>query len=56
MISIGDGGNEVGMGKVESLVKAHVPNGEKICANTTCDHLLVADTSNYGAYALIGGI
>lgn len=56
LISIGDGGNEVGMGKVQALVKAHIVNGEKICANTTCDHLIVADTSNFGAYALIAGI
>ena len=31
-------------------------NGDRICANTTCDHLLVADTSNFGAYALIASI
>jgi hypothetical protein len=56
LISIGDGGNEVGMGKVSALIKANVNNGVKIYANTTCEHLIVTDTSNYGAYALIGAI
>ena len=44
------------MGKVSSLVRTHVNNGDKIFANTTCDYLLVCDTSNYGAYSLIGAI
>jgi hypothetical protein len=34
-------------------VKKHIPNGERICANTICDHLLVTDTSNFGGYALV---
>ena len=52
LISIGDGGNEVGMGYVIDKVKEFIPNGDKICANTVCDHLLVSDTSNFGGYAL----
>ena len=52
LISIGDGGNEVGMGFVIDKVKEFIPNGDKICANTVCDHLLVSDTSNFGGYAL----
>lgn len=56
LISVGDGGNEVGMGKVQHLVRAHIPNGEKISTNTVCDYLIVADTSNFGAYALVMSI
>ena len=44
------------MGKVSSLIRANVNNGDKIYANTTCDHLIVSDTSNYGAYGLVGAI
>ncbi|CDW91788.1 UNKNOWN [Stylonychia lemnae] len=53
LISIGDGGNEVGMGKVQKLVIQHINNGEKIAANTYCDNLIVSDTSNFGGYALV---
>jgi len=56
LISIGDGGNEVGMGYVIEKVKQFIPNGEKICANTVCDHLLVNDTSNFGGYALVNSM
>jgi hypothetical protein len=56
LISIGDGGNEVGMGKVKALVEQHITNGDKIAANTYCDHLIVSDTSNFGGYALVFAI
>ena len=56
LISIGDGGNEVGMGYVRPLVEQFITNGEKICANTTCDFLLVSDTSNFGGYALVNAL
>lgn len=47
-IGIGDGGNEVGMGKVADAVRSLriTPSA------TTCDELIVADVSNWGAYAL----
>lgn len=41
------------MGKVQALVIKYINNGEKIAANTYCDHLIVSDTSNFGAYALV---
>jgi Domain of unknown function (DUF4392) len=53
LISIGDGGNEVGMGSVLEKVQKNINNGEKIAAITYCDHLLVTDTSNFGGYALV---
>jgi hypothetical protein len=48
-IAIGDGGNEIGMGNVtNSLVNLDI-----VPAVTTCDELLVADVSNWGALGLI---
>lgn len=49
LIAIGDGGNELGMGKVASAVAAL----DIIGAVTCCDELIVADVSNWGAYALV---
>ena len=48
-LAIGDGGNEIGMGKVTAALQelSIVP------AVTTCDELLIADVSNWGAYGLI---
>ncbi len=48
-IAIGDGGNEIGMGKVlETLSSLPITP-----AVTSCDELLVADVSNWGAHGLI---
>ena len=48
-IAIGDGGNEIGMGNVASALQelSIVPS------TTTCDELIVADVSNWGAYGII---
>jgi D-glutamate cyclase len=56
-IGIGDGGNEIGMGKIphETIVK-NVPNGDLIHCRVPTDHLIVAGVSNWGAYALAAGI
>ncbi|WP_439100976.1 glutamate cyclase domain-containing protein [Congregibacter sp.] len=48
-IAIGDGGNEIGMGKLQAEVSALDIHG----AATSCDELLVADVSNWGGYGLI---
>lgn len=53
---IGDGGNEIGMGKVINLVKEHVPRGEIIACATATDHLIVTGISNWGGYALAGSL
>lgn len=50
--SIGDGGNEVGMGKIKDYVEKHVLLGDRICAKVATDYLIVAGTSNWGAHAL----
>ena len=48
-IAVGDGGNEIGMGKVsEALRDLNI-----VPAATSCDELIVADVSNWGAYGLI---
>ncbi|MBS0223982.1 MAG: DUF4392 domain-containing protein [Proteobacteria bacterium] len=53
-IGVGDGGNEIGMGKLPAdLIAAAVPNGERIACVTGCDHLIVAGVSNWGAYGLM---
>lgn len=49
---IGDGGNEVGMGKAIEAVKRHIPHGPIIACATPTDNLIVAGVSNWGGYAL----
>lgn len=48
-IAVGDGGNEIGMGNIAQAIAGLDINA----AATTCDELLVADVSNWGAYGLI---
>ena len=48
-IAIGDGGNEIGMGKIAGAIAAL----DIRVAVTDCDELLVADVSNWGAYGLL---
>jgi len=48
-IAIGDGGNEIGMGRLAAeIATLAIP-----AAATSCDELIVADVSNWGAYALV---
>lgn len=49
VIAIGDGGNEIGMARAGTVL--HSLNIEP--AASTCDELIVADVSNWGAYALV---
>lgn len=52
-ICIGDGGNEVGMGKIHArLVASSIPNARLIACVVPSDHLLVCSVSNWGGYAL----
>jgi hypothetical protein len=56
-IGIGDGGNEVGMGKVpQRVVFRNIPLGQLIHCRVATDHLVVAGVSNWGAYALAAGV
>ena len=48
-LAIGDGGNEIGMGKVQdALSELNI-----VPAATSCDELIVADVSNWGGHALV---
>jgi len=49
---IGDGGNELGMGKRRALVSEHVQLGAKIGCVTETDHLVAAGVSNWGGWAV----
>ena len=53
-ISIGDGGNELGMGKViENIINnPKIANGDKIGCVVAADYLIAASVSNWGGYAL----
>ena len=51
-IAIGDGGNELGMGKVKDIVAAQIERGELIGAVHEADDLIAASVSNWGGYAL----
>ena len=56
-LAVGDGGNEIGMGWLPSgLIARTVPNGEAIASTTSCDHLVVAGVSNWGAYGLMAAL
>jgi hypothetical protein len=56
-IGIGDGGNEIGMGKIpHEIVARDIPNGDLIHCRLPADYLIVAGVSNWGAYALAAGI
>ncbi len=49
-IGIGDGGNEIGMGNLQSIIEKEL---NIIPSCIKCHHLIVATTSNWGAYGLI---
>jgi hypothetical protein len=53
-ISIGDGGNELGMGNVSTEIVARgVRHGAQLHCVVGCDHLIVSGVSNWGALALL---
>lgn len=49
---VGDGGNELGMGKVKEAVKNHIRNGDVIACDVEADFAVIAGVSNWGGYAL----
>jgi hypothetical protein len=55
-VAVGDGGNEIGMGLVQSAVHEHVDYGETIASVTPVDHLVVAGVSNWGAYGIVAAL
>lgn len=56
-IGIGDGGNEIGMGKIDPAILAdNIPLGRQIHCRIATDYLIVAGVSNWGSYALAAGL
>eukprot|EP00952_Eustigmatos_sp_NYUAD-ZCMA_P005446 23797-Eustigmatos_ZCMA.PRE.1 len=56
-IGIGDGGNELGMGKVIDLIyESCIPDAERIGCVVPTNYLIVASVSNWGGYALAAAI
>lgn len=54
--AIGDGGNEIGMGKIMDFIHKHVYKGKLICAELETDNLIVTGVSNWGAYGICSAL
>ena len=54
--AVGDGGNELGMGKVKEKIIEHVNHGELIAAEVAADNLILAGVSNWGGHGLVAGL
>jgi hypothetical protein len=56
-IGIGDGGNEIGMGRIAwNIIRRNIERGAVVACRTPVDHLVVCGVSNWGAYALATGV
>lgn len=55
-LAVGDGGNEIGMGKVRAYIEESVPLGRRICAAFSTDYLIIAGVSNWGGHALAAAL
>ena len=53
-IGIGDGGNEIGMGKVFADALSCIANGQSIATIVATDFCIAAGVSNWGAFGLAG--
>ncbi|CAN9502028.1 unnamed protein product [Ophioblennius macclurei] len=53
---IGDGGNELGMGKVKDRVISLMPKGSLIACDVPADYAITAGVSNWGGYAVACGL
>lgn len=51
-ISIGDGGNEIGMGALRETIERYVPHGEFICAQEVADIALISGVSNWWGWGI----
>ena len=52
-IGVGDGGNEIGMGNVHARIVRGSALFRSIASVVKVDHLVVAGTSNWGAYGIV---
>jgi hypothetical protein len=56
-IGIGDGGNEIGMGKISwDVLRRNIPGGGLVACRVPTQHLIVCGVSNWGAYGLAAGV
>ncbi len=55
-IGIGDGGNEIGMGRVFAETLATIPHGKDIACVVPTDFCIAAGVSNWGAFGLVGAL
>jgi hypothetical protein len=56
-IGIGDGGNEIGMGKIPwDIIRRNIPGGAVVACRVATDLLIVCGISNWGAYGLAAGV
>jgi hypothetical protein len=56
-IGIGDGGNEIGMGKIPwDIIRRNIPGGGLVACRVPTDFLIVCGISNWGAYGLATGV
>lgn len=55
-IGIGDGGNEIGMGKVHQMVVDGIKNGQHIATTVATDYLITSGVSNWGGSALVAAL
>lgn len=51
-IGFGDGGNEMGMGNILSVIEEVVPNGKTVASHTMADILVVAGSASWGSYGV----
>jgi hypothetical protein len=54
-VGVGDGGNEIGMGKVAEVIPT-VPSLPRDPAVTPTTHLVIASVSNWGCYGLVAAL
>jgi hypothetical protein len=52
-IAVGDGGNEIGMGRVRARLQREGELMARIASVVAVDHLVVAGVSNWGAYGIV---
>ncbi|RJP33153.1 MAG: DUF4392 domain-containing protein [Phycisphaerales bacterium] len=55
-IGIGDGGNEIGMGRVFAATLSQIAHGPEIACVVSTDYCIAAGVSNWGAYGLAGAL
>ena len=55
-IGVGDGGNEIGMGNVLGRIARGGAKARRMASVVTVSHLVVAGTSNWGAYGVVAAL